>query len=193
MAKIIIIDNYDSFTYNVLHYLAEVANEQCEIEIIRNDACTVSDIAAMRPSHLIISPGPCTPDDAGISIAVAQQLGPQIPLLGICLGHQAVAQAFGAKIIRAKSAMHGKICEITHNNQSIFESLPSPLTVTRYHSLAIELSSCPECIEVLAEAEDGEIMAIRHRQLPSILGVQFHPEAILTAHGKDLLKNFLSL
>lgn len=193
MAKIIIIDNYDSFTYNVLHYLAEVAEKGSEIKVLRNDACTVADIAAMKPTHLIISPGPCTPDEAGISMAVAKELGPKIPLLGICLGHQAIAQAFGAKIIRAKSAMHGKICEISHSNSSIFKNLPSPLSVTRYHSLAIQRSTCPECLDILAESADGEIMAIAHRDLPNLLGVQFHPEAILTMNGKQLLGNFLKL
>lgn len=193
MAKIIIIDNYDSFTYNVLHYLAEVAEKGSEIKVLRNDACTVADIAAMKPTHLIISPGPCTPDEAGISMTVAKELGPKIPLLGICLGHQAIAQAFGAKIIRAKSAMHGKICEISHSNSSIFKNLPSPLSVTRYHSLAIQRSTCPECLDILAESADGEIMAIAHRDLPNLLGLQFHPEAILTMNGKQLLGNFLKL
>jgi anthranilate synthase component 2 len=186
------IDNYDSFTYNVVQYLGEL---KADVKVVRNDEITLADIEKMAPEKIVISPGPCTPNEAGISIPVIKHFSGVIPLLGICLGHQSIGQAFGGNIIRAKRVMHGKTSQVFHNNTSVFEGLSNPFTATRYHSLVIEQASLPDCLEVTAwtENEDGsmeEIMGVRHREL-NVHGVQFHPESILTQHGHDLLQNFL--
>jgi len=189
---LVMIDNYDSFTYNVVQYLAELG---ADVRVFRNDEVSVSDIAAMNPEKIVISPGPCTPNEAGISLEVIEYFKGKLPILGICLGHQSIAQAFGGKIVRAGHVMHGKTSPIFHNDQGVFQGLSNPLTATRYHSLVIEQSSLPDCLELTAwtKQEDGrieEIMGVRHKEL-DIEGVQFHPESILTQHGHDLLNNFL--
>ncbi len=184
---LLLIDNYDSFTYNLAQYLGELG---AEVGVYRNDAITVAEIEAWQPEQIVISPGPCTPNEAGISVEAVQRLAGKIPILGVCLGHQAIGQAFGGKIVRAQRVMHGKLSSITHDGTGVFTGVPNPLTVTRYHSLAIDEPSLPSCLEVSARSEDGEIMGVRHKSLP-IEGVQFHPEAILTEHGHDLLRNFL--
>jgi anthranilate synthase component 2 len=191
-AMLLMIDNYDSFTYNVVQYLGEL---KADVKVVRNDEITLADIEKMAPEKIVISPGPCTPNEAGISIPVIKHFSGVIPLLGICLGHQSIGQAFGGNIIRAKRVMHGKTSQVFHNNTSVFEGLSNPFTATRYHSLVIEQASLPDCLEVTAwtENEDGsmeEIMGVRHREL-NVHGVQFHPESILTQHGHDLLQNFL--
>lgn len=189
---LLIIDNYDSFTYNLYQYFCQLG---VEVEVIRNDAITLADIEAMSPSHLVISPGPCTPDDAGISLQAIEHFAGKLPILGVCLGHQALAQVFGGKVIRAKQVMHGKTSPVIHRNLGAFHSLNNPLTVTRYHSLVVEADTLPECFEVTAwtevEGEFDEIMGIRHKTL-DLEGVQFHPESILTEQGHQLLQNFLS-
>ncbi|MCB1588075.1 MAG: aminodeoxychorismate/anthranilate synthase component II, partial [Xanthomonadales bacterium] len=184
--------NYDSFTYNLVQYLAELG---ADVRVFRNDAIDVAGIRSMRPSQIVISPGPCTPNEAGVSLQVVQQLGPQIPLLGVCLGHQAIGQAFGGEVVRARQVMHGKTSPIHHAGAGVFTGLDSPLQATRYHSLIVAQDSLPDCLEVTAwtERDNGErdeIMGLRHRDLP-IEGVQFHPESILTLAGKQLLRNFL--
>lgn len=189
---ILMIDNYDSFTFNLVQYLLELG---AEVKVKRNDEITPAGIRALAPSHIVISPGPCTPNEAGISMEVVRQLGSVIPTLGVCLGHQAIGQVFGGRVVRAGQVMHGKTSMIHHRGKGVFRGLPSPYEATRYHSLVIEKSSLPDCLEMTAwtETEDGaleEIMGVRHRELP-IEGVQFHPEAILTRHGHALLKNFL--
>ena len=184
---LVLIDNYDSFTYNLAQYLGELG---AEVHVYRNDAVTVSEIAAWQPTHIVISPGPCTPTEAGISVPAITALAGRIPILGVCLGHQAIGQAFGGRIVRAQRVMHGKLSAVTHDGRGVFTGLPSPLTATRYHSLAIERASLPLCLEVSAMSEDGEIMGVRHREL-AVEGVQFHPEAILTEAGHALLRNFL--
>ena len=189
---LLMIDNYDSFTYNVVQYLGEL---KADVKVVRNDEITIEEIEALAPEKIVISPGPCTPNEAGISIAAIQHFAGKVPLLGICLGHQSIGQAFGGKIIRAKQVMHGKTSQVFHNDSSVFKGLSNPFTATRYHSLVIEQDSLPDCLEVTAwtENEDGsieEIMGVRHREL-DIHGVQFHPESILTQHGHDLLANFL--
>lgn len=189
---ILMIDNYDSFTFNLVQYLLELG---AEVKVKRNDEITPAEIRALTPSHIVISPGPCTPNEAGISMEVVRQLGSVIPTLGVCLGHQAIGQVFGGRVVRAGQVMHGKTSMIHHRGKGVFRGLPSPYEATRYHSLVIEKSSLPDCLEMTAwtETEDGaleEIMGVRHRELP-IEGVQFHPEAILTRHGHALLKNFL--
>ena len=184
---LLLIDNYDSFTYNLAQYLGELGEE---VNVYRNDALTLEQIAAWQPEYTVISPGPCTPSEAGISVPVIERFAGQFPILGVCLGHQAIGQAFGGRIVRAQRVMHGKLSAITHDGRGVFAGLPSPLTVTRYHSLAIERASLPDCLEISATAEDGEIMGVRHREL-AVEGVQFHPEAILTEHGHALLANFL--
>jgi anthranilate synthase component II len=184
---LLLIDNYDSFTYNLAQYLGELG---ADVGVYRNDAITVSEIEAWQPEQIVISPGPCTPTEAGISVETIQRLADRIPILGVCLGHQAIGQAFGAKIVRAQRVMHGKLSAVTHDGNGVFAGLPNPLTVTRYHSLAIEPASLPSCLEVSARSDDGEIMGVRHKTLP-VEGVQFHPEAILTERGHDLLRNFL--
>lgn len=184
---IVMIDNYDSFTYNLVQYLGEMGQE---LRIFRNDQITVDEVEAMAPDHLVISPGPCTPNEAGISVQLIQRMAGKVPILGVCLGHQSIGQAFGGKIVRAQRLMHGKTSPIHHAGQGVFRGLRDPFDGTRYHSLIIERQSLPECFEVTAWTDEEEIMGVRHRELP-IEGVQFHPESILTEHGKDLLRNFL--
>jgi len=184
---LLMIDNYDSFTYNLVQYLGELG---AEVNVYRNDTLSLEQIAAWHPQSAVISPGPCTPNEAGISVPLIERFAGQFPILGVCLGHQAIGQAFGGRIVRARKVMHGKLSAITHDGRGVFSGLPSPFNVTRYHSLAIERASLPACLEVTATAEDGEIMGVRHRELP-VEGVQFHPEAILTEHGHALLANFL--
>jgi anthranilate synthase component II len=184
---LLMIDNYDSFTYNLVQYFAELG---AEVAVYRNDEISLQQIEALKPQHIVVSPGPCTPNEAGISVAAIKHFAGKIPVLGVCLGHQSIGQAFGGKIIHAKQLMHGKTSPIFHNNTSVFHGLPSPFTATRYHSLVIEKESLPDCLEITAWTEDGEIMGVRHRTL-AVEGVQFHPESILTEHGHDMLKNFL--
>jgi anthranilate synthase component 2 len=189
--NVLMIDNYDSFTYNLVQYFGELG---ADVETIRNDAITVEEIlgrkADARPDRIVISPGPCSPAQAGISVALIQQAAGKIPLLGVCLGHQAIGAAFGGNIIRAQTLMHGKTSEIQHNGSGVFRGLPSPMTVIRYHSLAIEKASLPAELSMTAWTDDGEIMGVQHKTLP-IHGVQFHPESILSEHGHAMLKNFL--
>ena len=184
---LLLIDNYDSFTWNLAQYLGELG---AEVNVYRNDALTVGEISAWQPAQIVISPGPCTPNEAGISVAAIREFAGRIPILGVCLGHQAIGQAFGGRVVRAQRVMHGKLSPVTHDGRGVFTGLPSPLTATRYHSLAIERATLPACLEVSATSEDGEIMGVRHREL-AVEGVQFHPEAILTEHGHALLRNFL--
>ncbi len=189
---LLMIDNYDSFTYNVVQYLGELG---AEVEVHRNDEISIEEIEAKQPEHLVISPGPCTPNEAGISVEAIHHFGGKLPLFGICLGHQSIGQAFGGKIVRAKQVMHGKTSPVYHNNTGVFEGLANPVEVTRYHSLVIDQATLPDCLEVTAwtQNEDGsidEIMGVRHKEL-DIEGVQFHPESILTEQGHDLLANFL--
>ena len=189
---ILMIDNYDSFTYNVVHYLAELG---AEVKVIRNDELSVDQVCDLAPEKIVISPGPCTPNEAGISMSLIKECAGKIPLLGICLGHQSIGQAFGGNIVRAKKVMHGKVSDIHHQDQGVFSGLNKPFTATRYHSLVIESASLPECLEVTAWTQDSsgnreEIMGVRHKEF-DIQGVQFHPESILTQQGHDLLKNFL--
>ena len=184
---IVLIDNYDSFTYNLVQYFGELGQE---LVVYRNDEVTIQEIEALAPSYLVISPGPCTPNEAGISVEVIRAFAGRIPILGVCLGHQAIAQAFGGEVVHAERLMHGKTSKIQHDGKSIFKEIPQQTIVTRYHSLAVERSSLPECLMVTAETETGEIMALRHRTLP-IEGVQYHPEAILTEHGKEMIRNFI--
>jgi anthranilate synthase component 2 len=186
-AKILMVDNYDSFTYNIVQYFGELG---AAFTVVRNDEVSLADIAAHAPTHLVISPGPCSPAEAGISVAAIQHFAGKLPILGVCLGHQAIGAAFGGKIIRAQQLMHGKTSVISTTQQGVFAGLPAQFTVNRYHSLAIERSSCPAELELTAWTDDGEIMGVRHRSLP-IQGVQFHPESILTEHGHAMLKNFL--
>jgi anthranilate synthase component II len=184
---LLMIDNYDSFTYNLVQYLSELG---ADVQVYRNDALTLAEIAAWKPERIVLSPGPCTPSEAGICVPLIQRFAGEIPILGVCLGHQAIGQAFGGRIVRAGRVMHGKLSRVTHRGNGVFEGLASPLTATRYHSLVIERSSLPSCLEVTAESEDDEIMGVRHREL-RVEGVQFHPEAILTEQGHELLANFL--
>ena len=186
---ILVIDNYDSFTYNLVQYLGELGQK---VRVVRNDEIAVPDVARLKPTHLLISPGPCTPKEAGISVDVIKAYAGRLPILGVCLGHQSLGYAFGGNIIRAKKLMHGKTSQIKHDGKGVFKGLKNPFTATRYHSLVIEKKSCPADLIVTATSEDGEIMGVRHRTLPALEGVQFHPESILTEGGKDLLKNFLS-
>ncbi len=185
--KLLMIDNYDSFTYNLVQYFGELG---AEVLVHRNDEISLAEIAALKPSHLVVSPGPCSPAEAGISVAAIQHFAGKLPILGVCLGHQSIGAAFGGRIIRAQQLMHGKTSLIHTTQQGVFADLPKDFTVNRYHSLAIERSTCPSELEVTAWTEDGEIMGVRHRSLP-IEGVQFHPESILTEHGHALLNNFL--
>jgi para-aminobenzoate synthetase component 2 len=186
---ILVIDNYDSFTYNLVQYLGELEHEPV---VYRNDKITVEEVKRLRPDHILISPGPCTPNEAGISMEIIRKLADQIPILGVCLGHQSIAQVFGGKVIRAERLMHGKTSQIKHDGKTIFKGLSNPLTATRYHSLIVEKESLPDVLEISAETEEGEIMGLRHKHYP-IEGVQFHPESIITEQGKELLANFLSL
>jgi len=184
---ILVIDNYDSFTYNLVQYLGEMG---AELEVIRNDEVTVEDILKKKPDHILISPGPCSPKEAGVSVDVIKRLAGKIPILGVCLGHQSIGYAFGGEIVRAKKLMHGKTSQIRHDGKGVFKGLPNPFQATRYHSLVIQRETLPDCLEVTATSEDGEIMGVRNKSLP-VEGVQFHPESILTESGKVLLKNFL--
>ena len=190
---LLMIDNYDSFTYNVVQYLGELG---AEVQVLRNDQVDVAAIEALQPEQIVISPGPCTPNEAGISMAVIEAFAGRLPILGICLGHQSIGQVFGGRIVRARRVMHGKTSSVYHRQQGVFAGLSKPFQATRYHSLVIEKASLPDCLEITAwtETDDGEfdeIMGVRHREL-MIEGVQFHPESILTAHGHDLLRNFLN-
>ena len=184
---ILVVDNYDSFTYNLVQYLGELG---ADLRVVRNDAVSVDDVAALRPERIVISPGPGTPDDAGISLDIVRRFGASTPILGVCLGHQSIGQAYGATVARAPIQMHGKTSEIRHENTGVFTGLPNPFTATRYHSLVVLKATLTPDLEVTAWAEDGEIMGLRHRRHP-VEGVQFHPESILTTEGKKLLANFL--
>ncbi|MDT0126276.1 aminodeoxychorismate/anthranilate synthase component II [Paenibacillus sp. RRE4] len=185
---ILVIDNYDSFTYNLVQYLGELGET---VEVRRNDEIDLAGIEALAPDHILISPGPCTPNEAGISLAVIDHFKGSIPIFGVCLGHQAIGQAFGGNVIRADRMMHGKTSEMHHQGTSVFTGLPSPFTATRYHSLIVERSSLPDCLEITAETAEGEIMGLRHKTY-AIEGVQFHPESIITDHGHQMLRNFLA-
>ena len=185
--RLLMIDNYDSFTYNIVQYLGELG---ADVTVVRNDEITLEGIAALAPDRLVVSPGPCSPAEAGISVPAIQHFAGQLPILGVCLGHQSIGAAFGGKIIRARQLMHGKTSVITTTQQGVFAGLPKQFTVNRYHSLAIERATCPDCLEITAWTDDGEIMGVRHKTLP-IEGVQFHPESILTEHGHAMLRNFL--
>jgi anthranilate synthase/aminodeoxychorismate synthase-like glutamine amidotransferase len=184
---LLLIDNYDSFTYNLYQYLAELG---AQVEVRRNDMVTLDEIEAMEPDHLVISPGPCTPHEAGLSCAIIERFGPSIPLLGVCLGHQAIGQVYGGRVIRAPEPMHGKTSMMHHKGQGVFQNLPAPFEANRYHSLIVERATLPHELEITAETADGLIMGLRHLTFP-VEGVQFHPESILTPVGKDLLRNFL--
>jgi len=186
---ILLLDNYDSFTYNLAQYLGELG---CQVEVHRNDRISVEQIAQRKPERIVISPGPCTPQEAGISVEMIQKLAGKIPILGVCLGHQAIGAAFGGKIIRAPKLFHGKTSQIRHDGSGVFRGLPNPFTATRYHSLIVERKSLPADLQVTAETDDDIIMGMQHRKYP-LMGVQFHPESVLTDSGKQLLKNFLSI
>ncbi len=187
--KLLMLDNYDSFTYNLVQYFGELGED---VTVLRNDQVTVEDIAQMRPDRICISPGPRSPAEAGISVELIRSFAGKTPILGVCLGHQSIGAAFGGNIVRAGKQMHGKTSPITHAGTDVFDGLPSPYTVTRYHSLVIERDSMPDCLEITAESDDGEIMGVRHKTLP-VYGVQFHPESILSEHGHALLRNFLNI
>ena len=194
MTKVLMIDNYDSFTYNLVQYLGELGEE---VRVYRNDQIGIDEIARLKPDHIVISPGPCTPNEAGVSLDVIRHFAGKIPLLGVCLGHQAIGQAFGGKVVRARQVMHGKTSQIHHADQGVFKGLPNPFEATRYHSLVVEQALLPACLEVTAwtqneRGERDEIMGLRHLEL-AVEGVQFHPESILTQHGHALLKNFLGM
>ena len=183
---LLMIDNYDSFTYNLVQYLGELGEE---VVVHRNDEITLAQIAALKPDRIVVSPGPCTPNEAGVSVPLIKEFAGKIPILGVCLGHQSIGQAFGGKIVHAQQLMHGKTSQIHHKNEGVFRALPNPYRATRYHSLVIERQSIPECLEVTAWTDDGEIMGVRHKTL-AVEGVQFHPKSILTEHGHALLQNF---
>lgn len=184
---LLMIDNYDSFTYNLVQYFGELGQD---VKVYRNDEITLAQIDALNPRYLVISPGPCTPLEAGISVPAIKHFAGKLPIMGVCLGHQSIGEAFGGKVVHAKTLMHGKVSPVEHGNKGMFKGLPSPFNVTRYHSLAIERASLPDCLEVTAWTEDGEIMGVRHKTL-AVEGVQFHPESILTEHGHAMLDNFL--
>ncbi|EOS53338.1 MULTISPECIES: aminodeoxychorismate/anthranilate synthase component II [Paenibacillus] len=185
---ILVIDNYDSFTYNLVQYLGELGEE---VTVRRNDEIDLAGIEALQPDHILISPGPCTPNEAGITLNLIEHFKGVIPIFGVCLGHQAIGQAFGGKVIRAERLMHGKTSPIYHHGESVFAGLPSPFTATRYHSLIVERESLPDCLEITAETAEGEIMGLRHKEY-AVEGVQFHPESIITQHGHQILRNFLN-
>ena len=185
--RVLVIDNYDSFTFNLVQYLGELG---AEVEVFKNDALDVAGIRARRPDGVLVSPGPCTPNEAGVSLAAVRELPPEVPVLGVCLGHQAIGQAYGGRVVRAARLMHGKTSPILHDARTIFGGLPSPFEATRYHSLIVERASLPSCLEVSAWTAEGEIMGLRHREL-DVEGVQFHPESVLTAEGKRLVGNWV--
>lgn len=185
---ILVIDNYDSFTYNLVQYLGELGQQ---IEVRRNDEIDLAGIEALKPDHILISPGPCTPNEAGISLALIDHFKGKLPILGVCLGHQSIGQIFGGDVIRAERLMHGKTSPIHHDGKTIFKGLPTPFTATRYHSLIVKRETLPDCLEISAETAEGEIMGLRHKEYP-IEGVQFHPESIITDHGHQILRNFLN-
>ena len=187
--KILVFDNYDSFTYNLVQYLGEFEQD---IRVYRNDEITLDEIEQLQPDHILISPGPCTPNEAGISLDLIDRFKGMFPILGVCLGHQSIGQAFGGDVVRAERLMHGKTSEVFHDGKSIFAGVPSPFVANRYHSLIVKRETLPDCLEITAETAEGEIMGLRHKQF-LIEGVQFHPESIITEHGKQLLKNFLTL
>jgi anthranilate synthase component 2 len=187
--NVLLLDNYDSFTYNLYQYLSELG---ATVDVRRNDKITVEEVAALQPDRIVVSPGPCTPNEAGISVDLIKQLGPHIPTLGVCLGHQSIGAAFGGSVVRAPEVMHGKISQIHHANTSVFAGLPAPFPATRYHSLIVQRDDLPDSLEVTAWTEDGIIMGLRHKEYP-ISGVQFHPESIMTNAGKQLLQNFLEV
>jgi anthranilate synthase component 2 len=184
---LLMIDNYDSFTYNLVQYLGELG---ADVRVFRNDAITLGEIEKMAPAQIVVSPGPCTPNEAGISLELIRKFAGRVPILGVCLGHQSIGQAFGGRVVHAQRVMHGKVSVISHGGSGVFTGIPNPFRATRYHSLAIERASLPACLEVTAESEDGEIMGVRHREY-AVAGVQFHPDSILTEHGHRLLENFL--
>jgi anthranilate synthase component 2 len=184
---ILVLDNYDSFTYNLVQYLGELG---AEVKVVRNDELSVDEVEALAPERLVISPGPCTPNEAGISLELVARLAGKVPILGVCLGHQAIGQAFGGRVVRARQVMHGKVSCIRHDGRGVFAGIPDEFVATRYHSLVVERASVPAALQVSAQAEDGEIMGLRHRTL-AVEGVQFHPEALLTEHGHQMLENFL--
>ena len=184
---LLMIDNYDSFTYNLVQYLAEIGQE---VEVVRNDKISIEEINKLNPRYIVISPGPCTPNEAGISLELIEAFKGKIPILGVCLGHQSIGQAFGGKIVHAQTIMHGKTSKISHNNKGVFRGIKNPFIATRYHSLVIEKQTLPNCFDITAWTDDNEIMGIKHKEL-AIEGVQFHPESIWSEHGHDLLKNFL--
>ena len=185
--SLLVIDNYDSFTYNLVQYLGEMG---AELDVRRNDTLTLADVAAMAPEKILISPGPGTPDDAGITLDLIREFGPRTPIFGVCLGQQAIGQALGGRVVRADKLMHGKTSLVNHYGQGVFQGLPSPLKATRYHSLVVERATLPDVLEITAESDDGEIMGLRHKSWP-LEGVQFHPESVLTEHGKQMVRNFL--
>lgn len=185
---ILVLDNYDSFTYNLVQYMGELG---AELEVYRNDVLTVDDVARMKPEKIVLSPGPGVPSDAGITIPLIRELGSKIPILGVCLGHQAIGEAMGGDVIRAKRLMHGKTSMITHTSEGVFAGLPSPLEATRYHSLVVDRETLPACLTITAESDDGYIMGLKHKEYP-IEGVQFHPESVLTTYGKQMLQTFLN-
>ncbi|HIB8936059.1 TPA: aminodeoxychorismate/anthranilate synthase component II [Neisseria meningitidis] len=184
---LLFIDNYDSFTYNIVQYFAELGQE---VAVRRNDDITLEEIEALNPQYLVIGPGPCSPKEAGISVAAMRYFAGRLPIMGVCLGHQTIGEAFGGRIVRAKTLMHGKVSPVSHSGKGMFKGLPNPVTCTRYHSLVIERGTLPECLEITAWTEDGEIMGVRHKEY-AVEGVQFHPEALLTEYGHDMLNNFL--
>jgi len=186
---LILIDNYDSFTYNLYQYLSELGEQ---VEVIRNDKITVAEVEALQPDRVVISPGPCTPTEAGISCDLIAHMAGKVPVLGVCLGHQSLGQVFGGKVVRAGRLMHGKTSPITHDGKGLFEGVPNPFEAVRYHSLLVEKESLPDCLEITAESDTGEIMGLRHREFV-VEGIQFHPESIKTLVGKDLLRNFLKM
>ena len=186
---LLMIDNYDSFTFNLVQYFGELGED---VVVKRNDEITLAEIERFSPARIVISPGPCSPTEAGISVSTVEKFAGKIPILGVCLGHQSIGQAFGGRVVHAKTLMHGKTSQMTHSGAGVFAGLPSPYRVTRYHSLVIERETCPACLDVTAWTDDGEIMGVRHKSL-AVEGVQFHPESIMTEHGHALLKNFLSM
>ena len=186
---LLMIDNYDSFTYNIVQYFGQLGEN---VQVHRNDRITLAEIEALQPTRLVISPGPCSPEEAGISVAAIRHFAGKIPILGVCLGHQCIGQAFGGRVVRARRPMHGKVSQIRHDGTGLYEGMPDPFTATRYHSLIIERANCPTCLEITSWTDDGIIMGVRHKEFP-VFGVQFHPESILTEGGKVLLANFLKV